>query len=87
MEKVTIRLRDIELTHLNNESLRLIAAYARKFKSKGGHSLTLQDKDILVQISNITRKAKDPELTDLYANLKEKVLESVHQSIVKKGSS
>lgn len=87
MEKVTIRLRDIELTDLNNESLRLVAVYARKLKSKNGKSLKLQDKDILVQISNLTRKIKDPELSALYVKIKEQVLKSVHQSIIKKGNS
>lgn len=84
VEKRTIRLRDIELTQLNNESLRLVAAYVRLLKAKSGHSLKMQDKDILVQISNYTRKSKDDQLSELYARLKQEVLESVHESIIKK---
>jgi hypothetical protein len=82
VDKVTIRLRDIELTQLNNESLRLLAAYVRLVRSKKGMAFKMQDKDILVQVSNYTRKSKDPELKELYTRLKLEVLESVHQSII-----
>jgi hypothetical protein len=83
VDKVTVRLRDIELTQLNNESLRLLGAYVRLARRKKGMAFKMQDKDILVQVSNYTRKSKDPELQELYSRLKLEVLESVHQSIIK----
>ena len=84
MDKITIRLKDIELAQLNYESLRLLATYVRVVKSKKGKTMKMQDKDILVQISNYTRKINDTELNEIYASLKLEILESVHQSLIKK---
>lgn len=84
MDKITIRLKDIELTQLNNESLRLVGTYVRLVKSKKAKTMKMQDKDILVQISNYTRQENDAELNELYGNLKQGILESIHQSLIKK---
>lgn len=84
MEKITIRLRDIELSQLNNESLRLIAAYVRRAKIKNAKVMKMQDKDILIQISNYTRSINDTELDELYVQIKRGIMESLHHSMTKK---
>lgn len=84
MDKIKVHLKDIEPCHLNSDTLRLVAVYVRLLKQKFGISLKMQDKDILMQISDCTRKLKDSELNDKYKELKKMILVSVHESMTKK---
>jgi len=76
-----ISLRDIQLSQLNNKSLRLVSKYARLLRALEGKQLKLQDKDILVKISKSARETDNNVLTSLYRDLKEEVRIGVYESI------
>ena len=78
---VTLQLKDIQLTQLNNECLKLVAKFSRALKALEGVSLRMQDADILVQISEHAHRTKSKELKALYAGLKVELQKSVHKSM------
>jgi len=83
MSKSTIRLRDIQLSQLNNECLKLVAKFVRALKTHNGVTLRMQDENILLEISKQSHRTKNLELKELYAELKEEILKSVQQSMEK----
>jgi len=80
MSKSTIPLRDIQLSQLNNECLKLVAKFVRVLKTYNGVTLRTQDENILLEISKQSHRTKNFELKELYAELKEDILKSVQQS-------
>jgi hypothetical protein len=82
MNKITIQLRDIQLSQLNTQCLLLVAKFVRRLKARKGVSLRMQDDDILLQISERANHTRDTELKALYADLKKEILNSVHQSLL-----
>jgi len=82
MNKVTIQLRDIQLSQLNTQCLLLVAKFVRRLKARKGVYLRMQDDDILLQISERANRTRDTELKALYADLKKEILNSVHQSLL-----
>jgi len=78
-----IRLRDIQLNQLNNKSLTLVAQYARLLRSTSGESLKLNDRDILIKISESARSTDSEELVSLYKELKKEVRVGVFESLKK----
>jgi len=49
MSKSTIPLRDIQLSQLNNECLKLVAKFVRVLKTYNGVTLRTQDENILLE--------------------------------------
>lgn len=84
MNKVTVLLRDIQLSQLNPECLKLVAKFVRHLKAHKGVSLRMQDADILLQISTQSHRTKNPELKALYAELKQEIQKSLHQSMLQR---
>lgn len=76
-----IHLRDIQLSQLNNKSLTLVAKYARVLRVKEGITLKLQDKDILMRVSQTARSTENEELQSLYKELKAQVRICVFDSM------
>ena len=83
MNKVTVPLKDIQLSQLSSQCLQLVAKFVRALKARKGVSLKMQDVDILVQISEYAHRTKSKELKALYAELKVEIIKSVHQSMDK----
>ncbi len=83
MNKVTIQLRDIQLSQLNNECLKLVAQFVRALKARKGISLRMQDPDILLQISEYSHRTRSTKLKTMYADLKAEILKSIQQSMEK----
>jgi ribosomal silencing factor RsfS len=81
MNKVIIQLRDVQLSQLNTECLRLVAKFVRQLKAHKGVSLRMQDSDILVQISTQAHRTKNKQLKALYVDLKQEILKSLHHSM------
>jgi hypothetical protein len=81
MNKVTIPLRDVQLSQLNTACLKLVAKFVRRLKAHKGVYLRMQDSDILLQISERAHRTKDSELKALYVDLKKEILNSVHHSM------
>jgi len=78
-----IRLKDIHPSQLNNDCLRLVMKFSRTLKAKQGVMLKIQDKDILIKISDYAKSSGDDELKVIYQELKEHVKKSVYNSIKK----
>jgi len=76
-----IRLRDIQLNQLNNNSLKLVAQYARLMRVDTGVRLKLHDRDILMKISDHARNTENDELIALYQELKKEVRVGVFESM------
>ena len=68
-----IKLEDIRLNQLNYKSLTLVSKFSHMLKVKEGKELKLQDKDILVQISDVARTSEHLVITELYRQLKNEV--------------
>jgi len=83
MNKLTIQLKDVQLSQLNNECLKLVLKFVRTLKAHNGKTLRMQDANILLQISDQSHRTKNQELKELYAELKREILKSVHQSMEK----
>lgn len=84
---IKVRLKDIQLSQLDNECLRLVSRFAMAARSHNGTVLRVQDKDILVQISAYTRATKDPAISALYTQLKDELLRCVFTEMVRKGAT
>jgi hypothetical protein len=84
MNKVTILLRDIQLSQLNPECLKLVAKFVRQLKAHKGLSLRMQDADILLQISTQSHRTKNAELKALYVELKQEIQKSLHHSMLQR---
>ena len=81
MDRITISLKDIQLSQLNGECLRLVAKFARELKTYRGEVLVMQDADILVKISERARRTRNKDLKRTYAELKDAMVKSVHETI------
>jgi len=68
-----IKLEDIRLNQLNYKSLTLVSKFSHMLKVKEGKELKLQDKDILVQISDVARTSEHLVITELYKQIKNEV--------------
>ena len=68
-----IKLEVIRLNQLNYKSLTLVSKFSHMLKVKEGKELKLQDKDILVQISDVARTSEHLVITELYRQLKNEV--------------
>jgi len=81
MDKITISLKDVQLSQLNGECLRLVGKFTRELKARRGETLVMQDADILVKISERARKTRSKELKQIYTELKEAMIKSVHETM------
>ncbi len=80
MDRNTIPLKDVQLSQLNGECLRLVARFVRVLKAKRGETLVMQDADILMKISERARKTNNKELKGIYAELKIAMVKSVYET-------
>lgn len=76
-----IHLKDLQGSQLNNECLLLMMKFIRELKVDKGVRLSMQDKDILMQISNYANESDSPELKSIYADLKAELKTVVADSI------
>ena len=77
MKTDKIQLRSIKLESLNAECLMAVNLCVRYIKKHHLKQLRMQDKDVLMQISQTVRKVDDPELSKIYKELKAKLLSFV----------
>ncbi len=70
MNHVKVQLKDIKLSQLNTECLRLVASYIRALRQYNGTVLRMQDADVLLKISDYSHRTRNQELKNLYARLK-----------------
>lgn len=75
-----IQLKDIKLEQLNADCLLAVNRCVRYIKQNHGHSLKLQEKDVLMKLSRLVRKIDDEELDVIYKDLKKKMVVSVNSS-------
>jgi len=78
---IKIRLKDVKVSQLNNECLLLIGRFVRELKVYRGVSLSVQDKDILMNISDYSRRTRNFELKGIYNELKSEIINSVYNSM------
>ena len=78
---IKIRLKDLQLSQLNNECLTLVGRFARELKAHKGLGLSVQDKDILVQISQHSKRTSNRKLKAIYKQLKSEIINSVYESM------
>jgi len=78
---IKIRLKDVKVSQLNNECLLLIGRFVRELKVYRGVSLSVQDKDILMNISDYSRQTRNLELKGIYNELKSEIINSVYNSM------
>ncbi len=81
---IKINLKDIQLSQLNPECVLLINRFIRALKAHDGTVLKIQEKDILMQISEQARRTDNDELAVMYKELKEKILVCVHAELAGK---
>lgn len=81
MDKIAISINDVQLSQLNSECLLLVAKFARELKAYSGQTLLMQEADVLVKISNRARRTRNKELKKIYAELKDAMLKSIHETI------
>lgn len=81
MDRITISINDVQLSQLNGECLRLVAKFARELKAYRGETLVMQDADVLVKISERARRTRNKELKRIYAELKDAMVKSIHETI------
>lgn len=80
---IKIRLKDLQVSQLNNECLLLVGRFVRELKAYKDVSLSVQDRDILMQISNQARRTRNTELKAIYKELKSEIIKSVYDSMTK----
>ena len=78
---IKINLKDIQLAQLNPECVLLINRFIRALKAHDGTVLKIQEKDILMQISEQARRTENSDLVAMYKELKEKILVCVHAEL------
>ena len=79
MSTEKIQLKSIKLEALNSECLLAANRCVRYIKQRHTKVLRLQDKDVLMEISRTVRDADDPELSEIYNDMKSKMLSCVNE--------
>ena len=74
MKTDKIQLSSIKLGSLNAECLMAVNMCVRYIKKHHDKQLRMQDKDVLMKISQTVRKVDDPDLSKIYKDLKAKLL-------------
>jgi hypothetical protein len=74
-----IGLSDVKIEWLNKRALVLISIFAHAANKSGGHVVDLRSKNVLCQISSITKQSNDPELLDIYQRIKRGVKVSLSE--------
>lgn len=83
-----IRLKYLQLSQLNNECLTLVGRSAvRALKAHNGFGFRVQDKDILVQISQQSKRTSNRKLRVIYKQLESEITKSVYESISRESNN
>ena len=80
MNHVKVQLKDIKLSELNTECLRLVSSYLRVLRQHNGTILRMQDDDILLKISDYSHRTRNQELKRLYIRLKDEMRQALIES-------
>lgn len=80
VNQVKVQLKDIKLSQLNTECLRLVASYLRVLRQHNGTVLRMQDADILLKISDYSHRTRNQELKNLYVRLKQEMRQALLES-------